>query len=205
MHAPAGLVRITLASIVLDRPDHSGRYIAKDLAGGWAYLVADGDGDSRYRGQGVCEGGLEVALRCSFLSAMSRVPECRRIVILVQDRDAHRAMVRLACEDMRVAAAIAGRMASVMTRPEERASFHVRSAAERVAAATLMDRERAELAAPLPPEEVEAGPTPERGWRRRAAALLPASGTDRAGRAGWLADFDSHLASASSGLRAIGG
>ena len=128
MFGPTGSVSISLGSIVLDRPDQTGLYVAKDLVGGWAYLVADGDGDSRLRGQGACDGGLEVALRCAFLSASSRVPHFTQARILVETAQAHRAMVRLASIDGRVVAAIAGRPIAVMTRPEERSSFHVRTA-----------------------------------------------------------------------------
>jgi hypothetical protein len=144
MFNPVGLVTISLGSVVLDRPDQTGRYIAKDLAGGWAYLIGDADGDSRCRGQGVCEGGLDLTLRCAFLSAESRVPECAQIRILVETRQAHRMMVQLAVKDPHVIAAIAGRPVSVMTRPDARSSFQVRAAAERAASTALRDREHAE-------------------------------------------------------------
>jgi hypothetical protein len=144
MFNPVGLVTITLGSVVLDRPDQTGRYIAKDLAGGWAYLIGDADGDNRCRGQGVCEGGLDLTLRCAFLSAGSRVPDCAQIRILVETRQAHRMMVQLAVKDPHVIAAIAGRPVSVMTRPDARSSFQVRTAAERAASAALRDREYAE-------------------------------------------------------------
>jgi hypothetical protein len=144
MFNPAGVVTISLGSVVLDRPDQTGRYIAKDLAGGWAYVIGDADGDSLYRGQGVCEGGLDLTLRCAFLSAGSRVPDCAQIRILVETRQAHRMMVQLAVKDPHVIAAIAGRPVSVMTRPDARSSFQVRTAAERAASAALRDREHAE-------------------------------------------------------------
>jgi hypothetical protein len=144
MFNPGGLVTISLGSVVLDRPDQTGRYIAKDLAGGWAYLIGDADGDNRCRGQGVCEGGLDLTLRCAFLSAGSRVPDCAQIRILVETRQAHRMMVQLAVTDPTVIAAIAGRPVSIMTRPDARSSFQVRTAAERAASAALRDREHAE-------------------------------------------------------------
>jgi hypothetical protein len=143
MFVSPGSVSVTLASVVLDRPDQSGLYIAKDIAGGWAYVVTDGDGDTRYRGQGSCAGGLHAGLRCGFLSALARVPECRQISILVDTRQAHRAMVKLARADGHVASAIAGRPVAVLTRPHARSSFQARSAAEHAAAAELQQRERA--------------------------------------------------------------
>jgi len=158
MFGPTGSVSISLGSIVLDRPDQSGLYVAKDLVGSWAYLVTDHEGDSRLRGHGACAGGLEVALRCAFLSAGSRVPLATQVRIVVEDAQAHRTMVRLASADLRVMAAIAGRPVAVMTRPGERASFQVRSAAERAAAAALLDRERDEqredAPADMPPPDV---------------------------------------------------
>ena len=144
MFDPVGSVCVTLGSVVMDRPDRTGRYIAKDLSGGWAYIVADVDGDNRFRGQGVCSGGLDVALRCAFLAAAECVAECRDLRVLVETRQAHRAMVRLALEDARIVALIAGRPIAVMTRPQERSLFQVRSAAERAALGALQDRERAE-------------------------------------------------------------
>lgn len=136
-------VSIALGSVVLDSPDQTGRFVAKDLAGGWAYLVGDAEGDNRFRGQGACEGGLDTTLRCGFLSAINRIPECQRIRVLVETRQAHQMMVRLARRDPNVVAAIAGRPLSVMTRPEERSSHQVRSAAEHAARVALRDRERA--------------------------------------------------------------
>jgi hypothetical protein len=144
MFDPIGTASIALGSVVLDRPDHTGRYFARDLAGGWAYLVGDADGDNRFRGHGVCEGGLDTTLRCAFLSAINRIPDCGRIRILVETRQAHRMIVQLARRDPHVVAAIAGRPVSVMTLPEERSSCQVRSAAERAASTALRDREQAE-------------------------------------------------------------
>ena len=144
MFDPVGSVCLSLGSVVMDRPDRTGLYIAKDIIGGWAYLVADVDGDNRFRGQGVCAGGLDMALRCAFLAAAECVAECRDLRILVETRQAHRAMVRLALADARVVALIAGRPIAVMTRPQERSLFQVRSAAERAALSALQDRERAE-------------------------------------------------------------
>ncbi|MDR3535104.1 MAG: hypothetical protein P4L71_01265 [Acetobacteraceae bacterium] len=138
-----GAVSIALGSVVLDSPDQTGRYFAKDLAGGWAYLVGDAAGDNRFRGHGVCDGGLDMTLRCAFLSASSRIPDWGRISILVETREAHRMMVQLAVRDPYVVATIAGRPVSVMTRPEARSSYQVRSAAERAASVALRDRERA--------------------------------------------------------------
>jgi hypothetical protein len=144
MFDPIGTVSIALGSVVLDRPDHTGRYFARDLAGGWAYLVGDADGDNRFRGHGVCEGGLDTTLRCAILSAVNRIPDCGRIRILVETRQAHRMVVQLAKRDPHVVAAIAGRPVSVMTQPDERSSCQVRSAAERAASTALRDREQAE-------------------------------------------------------------
>lgn len=144
MFDPIGTVSIALGSVVLDRPDQTGRYFAKDLAGGWAYLVGDAEGDNRFRGHGVCEGGLDTTLRCALLSAVNRIPDCGRIRILVETRQAHRMIVQLVKRDPRVVAAIAGRPVSVLTLPEERSSHQVRSAAERAASTALRDREHAE-------------------------------------------------------------
>jgi hypothetical protein len=144
MFDAAGLVSISLGSVVLDSPDQTGRFIAKDLAGGWAYLVGDADGDNRCRGQGVCDGGLDLTLRCAFLSAASRVPDCSLIRIVVDTRQAHRMMVLLAVNDPHVVAAIAGRPISILTRPEARSSLQVRTAAERAASAALRSREHTE-------------------------------------------------------------
>ena len=143
MFGPLGPVRITLGTVVLDSPDRSGRYIAQDMVGGWAYLIADRAGDTWARSQGGCPGGLDVQLRCAFLLAASQVPDSRHITILVETRQAHRAMVALARQDVHVIAAIAGRPVSVTTRPDERSSFQVRAAAERAAALMLRDREEA--------------------------------------------------------------
>jgi hypothetical protein len=153
MFDPIGTVSITLGSVVLDRPDRTGRYFAKDLAGGWAYLVGDAEGDNRFRGHGVCEGGLDTTLRCAFLSAVNRIPDGGRIRILVETRQAHRMIVQLARRDPHVVAAIAGRPVAVLTVPEERSSHQVRSAAERAASTALRDREHAEWHA----SEAEAG------------------------------------------------
>ncbi len=185
MSDPTGLVSISLGWVVLDRPDQSGVYIAKDLAAGWAYLVSDQDGDSRYRGQGPCAGGVDVALRCAFLSAAACVPECASMRILVDTRLAHRAMVRLALQDPRVAAVIGGRQVSVMTRPLERSALLVQAAAERAASTALRTRERDEWhgAQALADTTTEIGDVGagvesagESGWRGRqdaARAALP--------------------------------
>ncbi|HEY1413258.1 MAG TPA: hypothetical protein VGF36_14020, partial [Rhodopila sp.] len=144
MFDPIGTASIALGSVVLDTPDQTGRYFAKDLAGGWAYLVGDSEGDNRFRGHGVCEGGLDTTLRCAFLSAVNCVPDCGRIRVVVETRQAHRMVVHLARRDPHVAAAIAGRPMSVLTLPEERSSHQVRSAAERAASTALRKREHAE-------------------------------------------------------------
>ena len=183
MSDPTGLVSISLGWVVLDRPDQSGVYIAKDLAGGWAYLVADQDGDTRYRGQGPCAGGVDVALRCGFLSAVACVPEYLTMRVLVDSRQAHRAMVRLALQDLRVAAAIGGRQVSVMTRPLERPALLVQAAAERAASAALRTRERDEWhgAQALAEATTEIGhggagikKVRESGWRARQDAARAA-------------------------------
>jgi hypothetical protein len=182
---PTGPVTVTLGWVVLDRPDQSGVYIAKDLASGWAYLVADQDGDTRYRGQGPCAGGVDVALRCAFLSAAACVLECASMRILVDTRVAHRAMVRLALQDPRVAAVIGGRQVSVMTRPLERSALLVQAAAERAASTALRTREREEwhdIQAPADTTtEIGNGGAgtespAETGWRARqtAARIAPA-------------------------------
>ena len=101
MFDAATSVCISLGSVVLDRPDQTGLYIAKDLAGGWSYLVTDPDGDTRCRGQGVCDGGLDEALRCAFLAAVGRVPESAQITILVDSREAHRAVLHTALRGLR--------------------------------------------------------------------------------------------------------
>ncbi|HET6306646.1 MAG TPA: hypothetical protein VFG12_05640 [Rhodopila sp.] len=203
MFDPSGLVSVALGSVVLDRPDRTGRYFAKDLAGGWAYLVGDAAGDQRFRGQGVCEGGLDTTLRCAFLAALHHVPEYARIRVLVENRQAHRMMVQLAKRDPHVVAAIAGRLVWVLTQPEERSLYQVRSAAERAASTALRDREHAEFHAaeaerndPVPDASADA-PDGEPGmmqdWlaRRRAASprrpdqaaqvAVPAAGTAPAG------------------------
>lgn len=179
MSHPVGLVSITLGWVVLDRPDQSGIYIAKDLAAGWAYLVADQDGDSRYRGQGPCAGGVDVALRCAFLSAAACVPEYASMRVLVDTRLAHRAMVRLALQDPRVAAVIGGQQVSIMTRPLDRSILLVQAAAERAASTALRTREREEWDAAHAQADttteisnVSARPESpgETGWRERQAA-----------------------------------
>lgn len=174
MFAPIGSICIALGSVVLDRPDQSGEYIAKDLAGGWAYVVADHDGDMRFRGQGVCAGGLPAALRCAFLAGTSRTSECDHIGIIVDTRSAHRAMVELARKDPRIRAAIGGRPVAIMTRPQSRASFQARSAAERAASHALQARQKEEedhirLAAM---EADEAAAPAMGGWRSQRAAAM---------------------------------
>jgi hypothetical protein len=144
MFDPIGSVTIALGSVVLDRPDQTGRYFAKDLAGGWAYLIGDAEGDNRFRGHGVCEGGLDTTLRCALLSAVNHIQDCHRIKILVETRQAHRMIVQLVKRDPHVVTAIAGRPVSVLTLPEERSSHQVRFAAERAASTALRDREHAE-------------------------------------------------------------
>lgn len=129
---------------MLDSPDHTGRYIARDIVGGWAYMVADRVGDTLARGSGGCPGGLDVQIRCSFLLAANQATDSARLAVVVESRMAHRTLVDLARTDPQVIAAIDNRPVSVMTRADERASFQVKLAAERAAEATLQDRERAD-------------------------------------------------------------
>lgn len=143
MNGRSGTARITLGAVVLDSPDHTGRYIARDIVGGWAYMVADREGDTRARGSGGCPGGLDVQLRCSFLLAANQATDSARLAVVVESRKAHRTLVDLARTDPQVIAAIGNRPVSVMTRADERASFMVKLAAERAAETTLQDRERA--------------------------------------------------------------
>lgn len=144
MNGRSGTARITLGAVVLDSPDHTGRYIARDIVGGWAYMVADREGDTLARGSGGCPGGLDVQIRCSFLLAANQTTDSARLAVVVESRKVHRTLVNLARTDPRVIAAIDNRPVSVMTRPDERASFQVKLAAERAAGATLQDRERAD-------------------------------------------------------------
>jgi hypothetical protein len=139
MQDVSGLVTITVTSIVLDVPDHSGRYIASDLIAGWAYLLADHQGDVFGRGQGVCPGSLETALSCAFLAAASQAKDATEIGVLVENKKAHHIFVGLARSDARVRAAASGRSLTVMTRPHSRAIRSARAAAERVAIAALRE------------------------------------------------------------------
>lgn len=173
MFGPVESVRIALGTVVLDSLDQSGRYIAKDMVGGWAYLIADKVGDTRSRSQGGCPGGLDVQLRCAFLLAASQVPDSRYITVLVETRQAHRMMVKLAKEDVHVVAAIAGRPVSVMTRPDERSSFQVRAAAERAASAMLREREHAEWLELTPSKKRPLYPDP--GETAKVTALIQES------------------------------
>lgn len=225
MFDAVGLVTISLGSVILDRPDQTGRFFAKDMAGGWAYLVGDADGDDRCRGHGVCEGGLDLTLRCAFLSAIARVPRCSRITVIVGTREAHRLMVRLAVKDPRVIKAIAGKPLSVMTRPEERTLRHVHVLAERAASGALRAREYAELQANpeaarpegAAPAQASAAPPPARqlatiaDWRSRLANSEPAPVRtlrrgERQGPAGHgiRGLFDPLLKGARQGLAAAG-
>ncbi len=202
MFGPVGPVRITLGAVVLDSPDQSGLYIAKDIIGGWAYLIGDRAGDTLFRSQGGCPGGLDIQLRCAFLLAANQVPDSRHITILVETRQAHRVMVNLARRDVHVLAAIAGRPVSVTTRPDERSSFQVRAAAERAASAMLRVREQADWlvrhplkelappqalddpAKPAEPPAASGSPAAERTWRSNLGSdrTRPASGTSGPGR-----------------------
>jgi hypothetical protein len=139
-----GLASITLSAVVLDIPDRSGRYIAKDIAAGWAYFLVDSEGDSRFRGEGTCHGGRDMALRCAFLAAVNCVPDSSSIRIVVEGKETHRCMVGLAVNDTHVREAIDGRPLSVASRPDERTVWQARMAAERAAVTLLRDRERAE-------------------------------------------------------------
>lgn len=58
-------MRITLDAVVLDSPDQSGLYIARDIIGGWAYLIGDRAGDT-FSQPGSCPGELGIQLRCAF-------------------------------------------------------------------------------------------------------------------------------------------
>lgn len=180
---------ISLASIVLDVPDQTGQYIAKDFAGGWAYLVTDGEGDALFRGQGSHTGNVAGGMQYAFLSALACVPETRRLTVFVDTPQAHRQMVQLATSDAGVVASIGGRPLSIMTRPKERSSFKVRSAAERVALATLHARELSDSQAAAEtvvntPEETKPAPLPEsmaeavdqQHWRSRWGAHSAAGG-----------------------------
>jgi hypothetical protein len=86
-----------------------------------------------------------MALRCAFLAAINCVPDTSRIRIVVENKETHRCMVRLAVDDATVCAAIDGRPVSVASRPDEKSVWQARMAAERAASTLLRDRERAEL------------------------------------------------------------
>lgn len=211
-----GSICIYVGSVVLDRPDQTGLYIAKDLAGGWAYMITDADGDARFRGNGACAGGMDVALRCAFLSAVGCVPDCSSIWVMVESRQSHVAMVRLAKSDAQAIATIAGRQVVVMTRPLERASYHVRNAAERAASGALQEREREEWElgeTPALQQPLTATPT----WRLRRGAgtsrAAPAAApvrnpgtvpTGGRGLNGWLNSLESCVATVAGDLREIG-
>jgi len=161
-----GTVYISLSAVVLDLPDQTGRYIAKDFAAGWAYIIADAEGDKRFRGQGTCAGGQRTALRYAFLSAVSCVPESSRLTILVEAPEAHRQMVQLATTDAAVIAATGGRLMQVMTRPRERSAFQARSAAERAASAALLARGQDESPPEVEPPKLvaDASGAVDRDW-----------------------------------------
>lgn len=192
MFGPVGPVRITLGTVVLDSPDRSGRYIAKDMVGGWAYLIADKAGDTWARSQGGCPGGLDVQLRCAFLLAASQVPDSQHITILVETRQAHQAMVRLARYDVHVAAAIAGRPVAVTTKPDERSSFQVRAAAERAAAVMLRDREDASLLERPPLKELASYADDAANYGRMLNEETPQLAPDRAA-AGWRSGLETSV------------
>lgn len=211
-----GSVCIYVGSVVLDRPDQTGLYIAKDLAGGWAYMITDADGDSRFRGNGACAGGLDVALRCAFLSAVGCVPGCNSIWVMVDSRQSHVAMVQLARTDPQAIATIAGRQVVVMTRPLERASYHVRIAAERAAAGALQEREREEWQSGEAPTLLQPqAAAPNWRLRRSAGAMRPPSASPPVrnpvtkpsggrGLGGWLNSLESCVATVTGDLRDIG-
>ena len=219
MSGRTGTTWINLGAVVLDSPDHTGRYIARDIMGGWAYLVSDREGDTRARGNGGCPGGIDVQLRCAFLLAANQAADSARLMIVVESRKAHKAMVELGRNDPQVVGAIDGRPVFVMTRPDERRSFQVKSAAERAASAVLQERERAEwlaledgrrggvatkaVAAPAAstPRAAAAHTEPGRRWRSRAqrhaeVAALPAGPSVPRNPAltDWLRDFDRRIA-----------
>ena len=166
-------VRISVGAVVLDRPDGSGEYIAKDLAGGWAYIVADNEGDNRYRGQGSCDGGVAAGLRYAFISAVGCVPECQRITVCVDTPQDHKQMVRLATGDAQVVTVIANRPVLVMTRPQERSAFQVRLAAERAASVALRAREQRQVDE-APVIDAPAVPELRPGWRHQRSARVHA-------------------------------
>ena len=211
-------VYISLGAVVLDRPDQSGEFIAKDFASGWAYIIADHEGDKRFRGQGSCAGGLATGLRYAFMSAVGCVPNCGRITIYVESPHAHQQMVQLATADARVVAAIASRPVFVMTRPQERTSHQVRLAAERAAMTALRTREHIErqetsksVADPVAAEteaDVEDSasiPEPRQSWRQqwsgRSADVQPAiRATARSASRQAAAHAPKHLPLASAGV-----
>jgi hypothetical protein len=137
MQDPVGTIKIALGAIVLDTPDRSGNYVAKDLVGGWSYQITDDEGDYRYRGDGHCPGGLETALQWGLLAALGRAPDCAQIKVLVESKQAHQMLVRLAQKDELVVAGIERRPIKVLTRPEEKSVIRARNAAEQAASAAL--------------------------------------------------------------------
>ncbi len=199
MFGPVGPVRITLGAVVLDSPDQSGLYIAKDLIGGWAYLIGDKAGDTLSRSQGGCPGGLDIQLRCAFLLAANQVPDSRQITILVETRQAHRVMVNLARRDVHVIAAIAGRPVSVTTRPDERSSFQVRAAAERAASAMLRDREQADWLKRHPLKELASQPALEDSTKPHEPPAESADGKDHVPERTWRANLGPERARAAGG------
>lgn len=222
-----GLASITLSAVVLDLPDRSGRYVARDFAAGWAYVLTDHDGDNRFRGEGACHGGRDIALRCAFLAAIDCVRDCSRLRVLVEGKETHRCMVELALLDPHVRGAIDGRPLAVLSRPDERPVWQARMAAERAAGALLRDRERAEaqLAALRRTEErlaelsdLAGDPRtletiiPMAEWRaQRAEAARPPAAAAAPGEparatrlAGWLRELNARVSSVHSGLANIG-
>ena len=139
-----GPVRVALGAVVLDTPDRTGCYVAKDSVGGWSYLVIDSDGDHRFRGDGTCAGGVDVALRWAVLAALNHVPDCRRIQLFVSSPQTHGAMLRLAQVDDLVIEAMGGRMLTMLVRPNEKSVRRAIGAAEMAAIALLRERARTE-------------------------------------------------------------
>ena len=178
-----GSVCIALGAVVLDTPDRSGCYVAKDLVGGWAYLITDREGDYRFQGAGSCPGGIDAALRWALLAALAQVPDSRQITLLVENRQVHRRMVRLAQSDGLAITGIEGRPVGVLTRPEERSVRRATNAAEQAAAVMLRDNERSDARQEAVAENaaLSEGALDLRAWRvTRSYAEAPSQPPARA-------------------------
>ena len=195
-------IRIALGAVVLDRPDSSGCYFAEDAVGGWSYLITDQDGDYRFRGDGSCQGGLDAALRWALLAAISQMPECRQIRLLLANRQMHAVMVRLSQVDELVITAISGRGITMLIRPEERSVQRAMTAAEQAAAVVLRDRARSEQpAAAMAARQWAAAEQRAQSKRRAASASQSATAqpmaawrSARAGRPPQPVTPDMHIA-----------